>query len=97
MTEDEYRREAYANCQKEFWEYECSAIANCTDGESVWGTINSILGDDKGTSQFLNRLGYTGLKIYSDGGGEKFINYVIFNPKDITILSVDKANGSATA
>ena len=95
ITEDEYRKEAYANCQKEFWEYECSTIASSSDGESVWGTIYSILGSDKDTSWFLNRIGYTGLKIYTDGGGDKFINYVIFNPKDIKITGKENCSDAS--
>ena len=82
---DEYGKEAYKGHEKEFWEYECSTICHCSDGGSVYGTVASILGSDKKTSEFLHDLGYKGIKWLDKVS--KCTNYVIFNPKDIKILS----------
>ena len=89
MTEDEYGREAYAGCENEFWENECKYIGECYDGGTLYGTISSLLGSDKGASKFLlEKMGYTGLYWVATNGatGKKFKNYVIFDPNAIKIL-----------
>ena len=92
MTEDEYGREAYAGHENEFWEYECKYLGECVDGGTVYGTLNSFIGSEKGTSEFLYRIGYKGLylKCTNTNTGEKFKNYVIFNPKEIKIVNKGK-------
>ena len=89
LTEDEYGKEAYQGHEQDFWDYECRYIGNCDDGESVYGTIRSLLGSDEGTTDFLLRLGYKGIVIKGGNAetGEKFKNYLIFDPDDITIIS----------
>lgn len=91
-TEHEYGREAYVGIENEFWEDECKYIGECRTGEDVYGTLASLIGSDKDTSEFLYRIGYKGLMINANDGstGEKFINYVIFNAKDIKILKKEK-------
>lgn len=81
---DEYGKEAYKGHEDEFWEYECGVICDCQNGGDVYGTIASILGSDKKTSEFLYGLGYKGIKWVDKHS--KNTNYVIFNPKDIQIL-----------
>ena len=93
MTENEYGREAYKGHENDFWEYECKYIGDCYDGGCVYGTLNSFLGNEKDTSEFLYRIGYTGLflKCENTNTGEIFKNYVIFNAKDIKILKKENA------
>ena len=88
-TEDEYGKDAYRGNENEFWEYECKYIADCQNGGYVYGTLSSIIGDDKATSEFLNRLGYVGIEWKGNNAAtnETFFNYVIFNPNDIKIVS----------
>lgn len=83
----EYGKEAYLGQENEFWEYECKYVAEATDGNSLYGSISSILGSDKDTSEYLRSLGYVGLEIETTNGttGESFKNYLIFNQKDIKI------------
>lgn len=91
LENDEYGREAYKGCEKEFWNEECKYLCDCQDGGDIYGTISSILGSDKETSAFLYKEGYKGIKwvdVTSDG--TRNTNYVIFNPKDIKILKKDK-------
>lgn len=93
LEEDEYRREAYKGCEKEYWDYECSSIAESRDGDQVYGTISSLCGSDKEASEFLYRLGYKGIKWKETiADGTSFNNYVIFNPRDIQILGKEKIN-----
>lgn len=89
MTEDEYGKEAYAGYEKEFWNEECKYISECDDGGCIYGTLNSFIGSEKSTSEFLYKIGYKGmfLKCTNTSTGEKFRNYVIFNPKDIRIIN----------
>ena len=63
-------------------------ICDCETGGDVYGTIASILGDDKETSEFLYKEGYKGIKWFDKDNGTT--NYVVFNPKDITILKKEK-------
>lgn len=85
----EYGREAYGENPKEFWDAECCYIENSLGGSALYGTIASILGSDKATSEYLHSLGYVGMVINSSNGttGEKFKNYLIFDKDDIKILS----------
>ena len=94
MNEDEYGREAYKGHEDEFWEAECKYIGECTDGNSLYGTISSFLGGDKYASRFFHdKLGYTGLLWTATNGntGKKFKNYVIFDANDIRIIKKDSA------
>ena len=84
LNHDEYGKEAYKGHEDEFWEYECSAVCDCQNGGDVYGTVASILGSDKHTSEFLYGLGYKGIKWIDKMN--KNTNYVIFNPKDVQIL-----------
>lgn len=91
LTQNEYGKEAYIGHEKDFWELECSAICNATDGGQLYGTIASILGDDKETSEFLYKEGFKGIKwIDNITTGKKNTNYLIFNPKDIQIIKKEK-------
>ena len=87
---DEYGKEAYpdAEARRLFWEEECRYIGDCRDGGDIYGTLASLIGSDKDTSEFLRDIGYIGIKFPGDNGmtGEKFTNYVIFDAKDITVL-----------
>lgn len=90
-TENEYGREAYKGYENEFWNEECKYLCDCQTGGDIYGTIASLVGDDKETSEFLYREGYKGIKwvdVMADG--TKNTNYVIFNPKDIKILKKEK-------
>jgi hypothetical protein len=92
--EHEFGREAYVGNEDEFWENECKYIGQCRDGKHLYGTISSILGSDKDTSEFLyNKIGLKGLVWVETNGstGEKFKNYVMFNPKDIKIIKKDSS------
>ena len=90
-TENEYGKEAYKGYEKEFWNEECKYICNCQTGGDIYGTIASILGDDKETSDFLYREGYKGIKwLDVTAIGSKNTNYVMFNPKDIKIIKKEK-------
>ena len=90
-------RESYPNedTRKCLWDYEISYILNCSDGEHVYGTIASIIGSYKDTSEFLHdKCGYIGLKIrdiYADEKRPPF-NYVIFSQDDIKILRKNVLN-----
>ena len=90
--EHEYGSEAYAGYEREFWNEECKYIGDSTDGNTLYGTISSLLGSDKETSEFLHdKLGYKGLVwVHTNTEtGKKFKNYVVFNPKDIKIIKKD--------
>lgn len=87
---DDYGREAYpdAESRREFWDGECKYLADSEDGGDIYGTIASMVGSDEETSSFLRSLGYVGIKFPADDGstGRKFMNYVIFDEKDIEII-----------
>lgn len=85
----EYGREAYGENQREFWDMECSYIEESPDGNTLYGTISSILGSDKEASAWLHSIGYIGIEINASNGttGEKFKNYLIFDKSDIKIIS----------
>lgn len=92
--EHEYGSEAYAGYEREFWNEECKYIGDSTDGNTLYGTISSLLGSDKETSEFLHdKLGYKGLVwVHTNAEtGKKFKNYVIFDPKDIKIIKKDSS------
>ena len=60
-----------------------------TDGLTFYGTIESYLGSDKETSEFIyNKLKKIGLKYMLNG---KYPCAVMFNPKDIKIIKKDIA------
>jgi len=70
----------------------------------TYGTISDYLGSDKVASEFLNGLGYTGIKVHTDhfGNDPRYKddwNYVIFNENDLEIKDKIKffkaANGDA--
>ena len=88
----EYGKEAYNGIENEFWEQECKYIGESECGLQLYGSISAILGNDKSTSEFLRTIGYIGIRCHTTNGstGYKFINYVIFNPKDIKIISKEK-------
>lgn len=92
VTKDPYGIEAYPTNELrcDFWDMECKYIGECESGESLYGTISSILGSDEFTSEFLRGIGYVGLKLesHADNAGEEYCNYVIFDEKDIKILEV---------
>lgn len=92
-TEDEYGKEAYGSNPSEFWEMECKYIAECTDGGSVYGTVASLIGDDKAASEFFDRIGYVGLKWLDRNEATKqcSLNYVIFNPRNLKIVGKEDA------
>ena len=87
---NEYGKEAYSDKESKqmCWDEECKYIADSVDGGDVYGTISSILGDDKETSEFLHNLGYVGIKFMCKHGvtGEEITNYVIFNQNDIEVV-----------
>ena len=85
----EYGREAYGKNQREFWDMECSYIKESPDGNTLYGTISTILGSDKEASAWLHSIGYIGIEINASNGttGEKFKNYLIFDKSDIKIIS----------
>lgn len=92
-TEDEYGKDAYKDNEQEFWDEECKYVASCETGADIYGTISSLIGSDKKTSEFLHRLGYKGLRYNTKGGlGNKFKIYIIFDPRDIQIITKKKYN-----
>ena len=86
--ENEYGREAYGTCKREFWENECRYLLNASTGADLYGDIAAITGSHQETIKFLRRLGYIGLKFKGENTdtGEKFMNYVIFDADDIQII-----------
>ena len=88
--EDEERKLSYPdNDTKQcLWDYEIKSILNCNTGEDVYGTISSLMGDDKETSEFLRKLGYIGLKVTDERF--KTTTYIIFNANDIKIIKKEK-------
>lgn len=56
---------------------------NDIDGISLYGSIETYLGSDKETSEFLYSMGFIGLK-YRIG---EYENIVMFNPKDIKMVN----------
>ena len=90
----EYGKSAYSGVENEFWEYECSAIGKCRTGNDVYGTVSTILGSDKEASEWLRSIGYIGLtyNCQNRATGERFVNYVIFNPNDIRIVEKRPVN-----
>ena len=88
----EYGSSAYKGHENEFWESECKYVGTTDCGLNVYGSISSILGSDREASQFLRNIGYLGIKCHvkNRDTGFKFINYVIFDPKDIKIIKKEK-------
>lgn len=86
-TESEYGKELYPDRQSrdDFWNMECRYILDAETGGDIYGTISSMTGDDKETSEFLRGIGYIGLT-YSEDGKWKVTNYLIFDGRDITVL-----------
>lgn len=85
----EYGKSAYKGVEKEFWEYECSCIAKCPDGEYIYGTIANFIGDE-GASRWLRSIGYLGLILpvgQNYDTGENVTCYVMFNENDMKIIS----------
>lgn len=89
----EYGSSAYKGCEDSFWEYECKSIATCPDGSYVYGTVANFLGDDKSASEWLRSIGYVGIKIHAENHvtGERFLNYLIFSPRDMKIVDKFKS------
>lgn len=85
----EYGKSAYGDCEDEFWNDSCLAIAKCPDGNLLYGTVATLLGSDKEASQWLRSIGYVGLRFYSTNvnTGEKSVNYVIFDVNDVKIIN----------
>lgn len=87
---DEYGKEAYPTkeLKNDFWNEECRYLVDCEDGGDIYGTLASIIGSDKETSEFLYSIGYIGIKFPGNNShtGEKFTNYVMFNADDIEVL-----------
>ena len=87
----EYVPESYPDeeTRKMCWEYEVKCLLNCTSGDEIYGTIASLLGDNKETADYLHdKLNYKGIKIHTKHGetNKVLTTYVIFNPNDIKIL-----------
>ena len=86
-TRDSYSTEDEKRC---FWDYEVDYVRRCSTGSYVYGTIASLMGSDKDTSEFLHdKCGYVGLKIRDryNSGKKTPITYVIFNQNDIKIIN----------
>lgn len=86
-TRDSYSTEDEKRC---FWDYEVDYVRRCSTGTYVYGTIASLMGSDKDTSEFLHdKCGYVGLKIRDvyNAGKKPPITYVIFNQNDIKIIN----------
>lgn len=86
-TRDSYSTEDEKRC---FWDYEVDYVRRCSTGSYVYGTIASLMGSDKDTSEFLHdKCGYVGLKIRDRYNSRKKtpITYVIFNQNDIKIIN----------
>ena len=83
--------------RQDFWNYEVSYILNCSTGTYVYGTIASLMGSNKDTSDFLHdKCGYTGLIVRDKPTHDSKLMkiYVIFNPDDIKILRKIKNNNN---
>ena len=86
-TRNSYSTEDEKRC---FWDYEVDYVRRCSTGSYIYGTIASLMGSDKDTSEFLHdKCGYVGLKIRDryNAGKKKPITYVIFNQNDIKIIN----------
>lgn len=85
----EYGKSAYAGVERELWDYECSSIAECSDGAMIYGTIASIIGNQD-ASDWLRSIGYVGLIIpvgTNSETGENVTCYVMFNQNDLKIVN----------
>ena len=87
----DYGREAYPDedTKQQFWDYEVSCLLRCSSGDYVYGTLASLFGSNKSTSEFLHdKCGYTGLIIHDKPTHKSPLMkiYVIFNPNDIKII-----------
>ena len=80
--------EIYKGSEQDFWDYECKYIGESPDGSYLYGTISTFLGSDKEAGDWLRSMGYVGMIIpgHNADTGEKFLNYLIFNPKDVKII-----------
>lgn len=96
LNSDGERKEMYSGCEKEFWLYSCKPIENAETGTDIYGVISNETGDDKETSAFLSKLGYTGMILHDDTKYGIMTNYVIFNPDDIKVLNKER-NASTAA
>ena len=79
----EFGREAYSGHENEFWDAYGKYIAESEDGNHVYGTISTVLGDDKYASEYLHSIGYVGLKI---DDASTYTNYLIFDKNDLKII-----------
>ena len=59
------------------------------DGATLYGNVSAYLGSDKAASEFLNAMGFVGIKYptntLSGGNKDGSSNYVIFNDSDLAI------------
>jgi len=63
------------------------------NGGDFYGTVQDYLGSDVKASEFLNNLGYTGVKVQTGatkGGDGRGMNYVIFDTNDAKIVGHEK-------
>lgn len=59
-------------------------------GADIYGNVSAYLDSDRATSEFLNKLGYTGIKVHAahNSGDVRYKgnwNYVVFNDNDVKI------------
>lgn len=78
ITQDD----TYKGAEKELIQ-DLNITFNDINGNNIYGSIETYLGSDKRTSEFLYSMGFIGLK-YRNG---KYENVVMFNPKDIKIIN----------
>lgn len=86
--------EIYRGSEQEFWDYECKYLETVPDGSYMYGTVSTFLGSDKEASEWFHSMGYAGLKFpgHNANTGEKFMNYVIFDAKDVKIINKQKTD-----
>jgi len=83
-TEGLYEGKAAEMLRKEI----SDSFSDFHDGSSLYGTISSYLESDMKSSELLNKLGFTGIKVQTgnrQGGDGRGMNYVIFNDADLQI------------
>ena len=82
-------QEDYKGAEKELRQELLPIVETPLNGKEVYDNIWTYLGSDKEASQFLNSIGFAGIKYLAGqnyGNGNGAYNYVIFNDDDAKII-----------
>lgn len=77
--------DSYKGVENELYDELGYAFDNEMNGLDISGTIETYLGSDKETSEFLYSLGFIGIKFTDEK--TNITNVVMYNPKDIKIIN----------